>query len=92
MSCIDIAAKQKLFSIIVDKFETAKEVLDVNKEIKGGVVNIFPLETLDSLYQDRKKTPSNCKPMLDIVSLTANAGGRLQSLVDSIFGKVVLVK
>jgi hypothetical protein len=30
--------------------------------------------------------------MLDIVSLTANADNRLQNLVDSIFGKVVLVK
>jgi chromosome segregation ATPase len=54
MSCVDISAKSKLFSIIVDKFETAKEVLEINKEIKGGVVNIYPLETLDSLYQERR--------------------------------------
>ena len=46
MPCVDIAAKSKLFSIIVDTVETAKKVLDINNEIKGGVINIYPLETL----------------------------------------------
>ena len=47
MPCIDLAAKSKLFSIVVDTLETAKEVLDINKSIRGGVINIYPLETLD---------------------------------------------
>ena len=47
MPCVDIAAKSKLMAVIVDDLETAKQVLQINKEIKGGVINIFPLETLD---------------------------------------------
>ena len=47
MPCIDLAAKSKLFSIVVDTLETAKQVLDINKSIRGGVINIYPLETLD---------------------------------------------
>ena len=53
MPCIDLAAKSKLFSIVVDTLETAKQVLDINKSIRGGVINIYPLETLD-----KKQMPS----------------------------------
>jgi chromosome segregation ATPase len=49
MACVDVAAKSKLFGIIVDTLETAKKVLQINKEIKGGVINIYPLETLDQM-------------------------------------------
>jgi len=48
--CVDIAAKSKLMGIVVDSLETANEVLNVNKEIKGGVINIFPLE----MYSEEK--------------------------------------
>jgi chromosome segregation ATPase len=44
---IDIAGKHKLTSIIVDTLQTAKKVLEINKEIKGGVINIYPIETLN---------------------------------------------
>jgi len=47
MPCVDIAGKSKLFSVVVDNLETAKEVLRINTQIKGGVINIFPLETMD---------------------------------------------
>lgn len=45
LQCVDLAAKSQLFSIIVDKFETAKEILDINKSIRGTVINIYPLES-----------------------------------------------
>jgi chromosome segregation ATPase len=41
--CIDLTAKSKLFSIIVENLEDAKTLLELNKEIRGGVINIFPL-------------------------------------------------
>ena len=44
---IDIAAKQKLFCAVVDDLRGAQELLQLNKEVKGGVINIYPLETLD---------------------------------------------
>jgi chromosome segregation ATPase len=42
-SCIDLAAKSKLFSIIVEDLDSAKEILKLNSEIKGGVIQIYPL-------------------------------------------------
>ena len=44
---VDIAAKSKLFSVLVDDLETAQQILQINKEIKGGVIKIFTFETLD---------------------------------------------
>lgn len=46
---VDIAGKQKLFCAIVDTLNDAQELLQLNKEIKGGVVKIYPLETLDQI-------------------------------------------
>lgn len=45
-ACVDLAAKSKLFSIIVDDLDTAKEILALNQQIKGGVINIYPLSVL----------------------------------------------
>jgi len=70
MPCVDIAAKSKLFSIVVDSLETAKQVLEINKQIKGGVVNIYPLETMEQIKKPIKSAPANVKSLLDIVSLT----------------------
>ena len=57
MPCVDIAGKSKLFSVIVDTLETAKVVLKINSEIKGGVINIYPLETLDQMGKELKQVP-----------------------------------
>jgi chromosome segregation ATPase len=92
MACVDVAAKSKLFGIIVDTLETAKKVLQINKEIKGGVINIYPLETLDQIQKPSKSIPSGVKSMLDIVQLSPSGDQRLQHLLSSIFAKVVLVK
>ena len=46
---LDIAAKQKLFSVIVNEMKDAEELLNLNKQIKGGVINIYPLEIMDQL-------------------------------------------
>ena len=52
---VDIAGKQKLFCSIVDQLEDAQELLALNKEVKGGVINIHPLATLDQI--ELKKAP-----------------------------------
>ena len=46
-SVVDLAAKSKLFSVIVDDLETAQKILAINKEIKGNVINIYTYETLE---------------------------------------------
>lgn len=48
-TCVDLAAKSKLFSIIVGNVENAKEILKINDEIKGGVINIYPISELENL-------------------------------------------
>ena len=62
-ACIDLAAKSKLFSIIVDDIETAKEVLNFNSQIKGGVINIYPLSTLDGLTEKNRSYPNSNEVM-----------------------------
>lgn len=57
---VDIIAKQKLFAIVVDTTDTAQKILQINKEIKGGVINIFPIETMDEpLSNAQRKNPSS---------------------------------
>ena len=92
MPCVDIAGKSKIFSIVVDTLETARQVLKINSQIKGGVINIFPLETMEQMRKPVKQVPANSKSLLEIVSLTPNADPRLQILLQNIFGKVVLVR
>jgi len=92
MPCVDIAAKSKLFSVVVDSLETAKQVLEINKQFKGGVINIYPLETMEQMKRPARSVPATAKSMLDIVSLTPSADPRLQHLLEHIFGKVVLVR
>ena len=91
MSCVDVAAKSKLFAIVVDDMETAKRILEINKSIKGGMIQIYPLETLE-MRKPAKRIPDGVKSMLDVVSLAESADKRMQALLDNIFGKVVLVK
>ena len=77
MPCVDIAAKSKLFSVVVDSLETAKRVLEINKQIKGGVINIYPLETLEKHTQSDRRIPPNAKSILEYVSLVPSADQRL---------------
>ncbi len=57
LQCLDLAGKAKLFSIIVDNLDTAKKLLEINKEIKGGVINIYPLSTVDQLSKKQVSYP-----------------------------------
>lgn len=93
MPCLDIAGKSKIFSIIVDTLETAKGVLEINKEIKGGVINIFPLESIDAKSKPAsRQIPAGVKSLLDVIHLKGGSDSRISSLIDKIFSKIVLVK
>ena len=94
LQCVDLAAKSQLFSIIVDKFETAKEILDINKSIRGTVINIYPLESMDQVYQERQSQVLNnkVKKLSDYVKLNPSSNPLLQNLVNKIFSNVVLVE
>jgi chromosome segregation ATPase len=56
-AALDLAGKNKLFSIIVDDLETAKKILELNASIKGGVINIFPLQQVEQMQVKQKEYP-----------------------------------
>lgn len=40
---VDLACGAKLFSLVVEDEETANKVVEINKDIKGGKINVYPL-------------------------------------------------
>lgn len=93
-SIVDLAAKSKLFSVIVDDLNTAKEILSINKQIKGGVINMYPLSIMDQLH-DAKERPypdmKEVRPLQKFITLKDGSDPRLARLVTKVFGKFVLV-
>ena len=90
---IDIAGRQKLFCAIVDSLGDAQELLKLNKEVKGGVINIYPLATLDQVeLKPVPDIPSEARSLLNFIRLRPEADQRLQKLISNTFGKVVMVK
>ena len=91
---MDLAGKSKLFSLIVDDLEAAKAVLEINKQLKGGVINIYPLTIIGDLQQkDRNYPPAEeAHPLYKCVSLKHDSDPRLGNLIFNLFSKIVLVK
>jgi len=77
---VDIAGKSKLFSVIADDLATAQQVLDINKQLKGGVINIYPIETLHMIERhESKQVPSflQAEPLTNYVGLKPESDQRL---------------
>ena len=71
---IDIAGRQKLFCAIVDSLGDAQELLKLNKEVKGGVINIYPLATLDQVeLKAVPEIPSEARSLLNFIRLRPEA-------------------
>ena len=66
----------------------------MNKEVKGGVINIYPLETMDQIEQKAvpQSFPDEAKPLLQMVKLKAGADKRLTKLLLNMLSNVVMVK
>ena len=79
---------------MVDTYKTAEDILKLNKEIKGGVIDIYPLESIEVFRGAKTTYPSgsDVKPLIEYVKLTENADARLLGLVENIFSKIVMVK
>jgi len=80
--CVDIVGKSKLMAVIVDSLDTAKKIIQVNQELKGGVINIYPLETIAELKKPKVHLEASyngiaIKPMLDLIELASGADIRL---------------
>ena len=91
---LDIAAKKKLFSVVVEEMKDAEELLQLNKQIKGGVINIYPLEIIDKLQQKAQveQFPEGSKSLLSKISLKQGADPRLNKLLQNVVGNVALVR
>ena len=74
--------------------DSAKELLKLNSQIKGGVINIFPLSLIEEHEEKLRKypEPTVAVPLMNHISLKLNADPRLSKLVNQFFSKVVLVK
>lgn len=93
-TCADIASKLKCFAIIVDTFDTAKEVLDMNAKMGGERINIYPVEWLHELNIKDRNYPSGSDsiPLLKQIKAKENAAVDLSPIVKYIFGKTILVR
>ena len=47
-NAVDLILKDKLYTIICDTLETANKILEINKKNQGPVINIIPLEFIES--------------------------------------------
>lgn len=64
----------------------------MNKQFKGAIINIYPLESISDLEKPSKEVPSTAKSMLDVVKLKQGSDPRVQILLNSVFGNTVLTK
>lgn len=94
-SCIDLAAKSKLFSIIVEDLDSAKEILALNQQLKGGVISIYPLSIIDEVTVEKQRAypegEAGVRPLTQYVRLKADADRRVAKLVHNLFSKAALV-
>mmetsp|Transcript_11976 Transcript_11976/g.11853 ORF Transcript_11976/g.11853 Transcript_11976/m.11853 type:complete len:151 (-) Transcript_11976:1635-2087(-) len=92
-ACLDLAGKNKLFSVVVDDLETAKRVLQLNSQIKGSVINIFPLSLVKEEKGDRQYPDvKECRPLVKELAFKEGTDERIKVLVRNFFRKFLLVK
>ena len=98
---IEQIGKQKLLSIICDSSEIAMKILNFNKEMKGGVIQIIPL---DDPFNNKSKSinyPNDkyCAPLINLIELNSDTLNRynidasiIKPIINNIFYKSLLVK
>jgi structural maintenance of chromosome 3 (chondroitin sulfate proteoglycan 6) len=93
-TCADVATKLKAFAVVVDSFETAREVLDINNKLGGERISIYPLEWISDLNIKDRNYPNKTDaiPLINQIELKEDAPPELERIVRHIFGKVVLVR
>lgn len=94
---VESIAKNKLYSLIVSDYETAKEISEINRQIKGSVLNIYPLNWTKEL----KNKPRNYPKSQDVIILKdkvnvskdfIDKSAEIDQLIEHIFGKALMVK
>ena len=93
-TCADIIGKIKVFSIIVDTFETAKKVLDLNARIGGEGINVYPLDWIKDMNIKERTYPvgSDSIALIKQIKVKEGLDFDLAPLVNYVFGKCLLVR
>jgi structural maintenance of chromosome 3 (chondroitin sulfate proteoglycan 6) len=97
---VDLIAKDKLYSVIVDNFETASKIIEINKERKGPVISILPLDwNKDYSSKYNYQNLKDSSPLVNYVKIKSGIIANfdlykkdLENLIHKIFGKTLLVK
>jgi len=97
---VDLIAKDKLYSIIVDNYETANKIIQINKDRKGPVISILPLDwNKDYSSKYNYQNLKDSSPLVNYIKIKSAFISNfelykidLQNLINKIFGKTLLVK
>ena len=90
--CLNITAKNTLFSLIVDNIKTGMKILDLNKQLGGSVINIYNMETIGKMTPKRRSYPEtqDSVKVLDGIKLKTDLD--LSPLLEHLFSKTIMVK
>ena len=90
---LDLVSSNILFSIISSDFNAAKEILEINKQKKGCVINIFPLDffPVGSNPIPQFDEIRGVQRFLDKIKLKKEADVRIQEILNNKLSKTVLV-
>lgn len=92
--CADIVARLKVFSIVVDNYEVAKQVLDVNSRLNGDQIHIFCLDWLcDKPAKAREYPPGSDSIVLyKQIKVRDEVKADVMPIVMQVFGKCIIVR
>lgn len=90
----DIISKTKVFSVVVDNFNTAKKVLDINSKIGGDRINIYPLDWVRDMKIKERNYPTGSDSIALIKQIKVKDGLKidLAPILNHVFGKSLLVR
>jgi structural maintenance of chromosome 3 (chondroitin sulfate proteoglycan 6) len=104
---LDIFAKDKLYSLIVDNLDTANKILEFNKLHNGPVLTILPLEWNRENKPINYPSSSDAVPFIQFIEIKEeflkeysqsqgqsqnNLKNQLTPIIQKLFGKCLLVK
>lgn len=93
LHCVEHLFRGKLFSIIVEDEEVANKVLAVNRQIKGGKVNVYPLSWVDPQVDSVVYPPESESIIIHRhIRQKPTSQANLQNLIDSTFKGSLIVE
>jgi structural maintenance of chromosome 3 (chondroitin sulfate proteoglycan 6) len=94
-NAMDLFAKDKLFSLVVENYEVANQILEFNKTKNGPVINILPLDWNKDRAQINYPTTSDAVPFVQFIEIREeflHRQSEILPIIYKLFGKCLLVK